>query len=116
MAMLVAPTSSQTGHDLVNGSRHETRGDGRSGETPSAKAALRQWVLERGILYALIQTPILAIIGGTPFVSLVPYPFAALPIFAAFILLPMWISYRKRVSTNPDEPVHHLHRYALFAL
>lgn len=79
-------------------------------------SSLRQWVLERGILYALLQTPILAIIAGTPFMSVVPYPFAMLPILVAFVILPMWIAYRKRVSTNPDEPVHHLHKYALYAL
>jgi hypothetical protein len=83
---------------------------------PSLGHTLRQWALERGVLYALLQTPILAIIGGTPFMSIVPYTFAVLPMFAAFVLLPMWIVYRKRVSTNPDEPVHHLHKYALWSL
>ena len=83
---------------------------------PSVGRSLRDWVLERGVLYALIQTPIMAIIAGTPFMSVIPYTFSVLPMFAAFVILPMWIVYRKRVSTNPDEPVHHLHKYALFAL
>jgi hypothetical protein len=82
---------------------------------PELLAPLRQWVLERGILYALTQTPILAIIGGL-FYRILPYPFMLVPMLAAFVALPIWISYRRRVSTNPDEPVHHLHRYALWAL
>jgi hypothetical protein len=82
---------------------------------PELLAPLRQWVLERGILYALTQTPILAIIGGL-FYRILPYPFMLIPMLAAFVMLPIWISYRRRVSTNPDEPVHHLHKYALWAL
>jgi hypothetical protein len=78
-------------------------------------APLRQWVLERGILYALTQTPILAIIGGV-FYHVLPYQYLVLAIFASLVMLPVWISYRKRVSTNPDEPVHHLHKYAVWAL
>lgn len=76
---------------------------------------LRQWVLERGILYALTQTPILAIIGGA-FYHILPYTFLALAIFASLVMLPIWITYRKSVSTNPDEPVHHLYKYAVWAL
>jgi hypothetical protein len=78
-------------------------------------AALRQWVMERGILYALTQTPILAIIGGV-FYHILPYTFLALTILSSLVLLPIWITYRKRVSTNPDEPVHHLYKYAVWAL
>jgi hypothetical protein len=75
----------------------------------------RDWVLERGILYAMTQTPLLAVVGGF-FYRVAPYRFMLLPLIASFVALPIWISYRRRVSTNPDEPVHHLHRYALWAL
>lgn len=115
MATIVSPPSA--GKPVVTDSSNG--GHGRTGAgspEPSLGSTLKQWVLERGILYALLQTPILAIIGGTPFMSIVPYPFAVLPLFASFVILPMWISYRKRVSTNPDEPVHHLHKYALWSL
>jgi hypothetical protein len=78
-------------------------------------AGLRTWLLERGVLWGLIQTPLLAILGGV-FYHLAPYPFLLTPMLASFVALPIWISWRKRVSTNPDEPVHHLHRYALWAL
>jgi hypothetical protein len=78
-------------------------------------APIKEWVLERGVLYALTQTPILAIIGGV-FYHVLPYHFLVLTVFASLIGLPIWIAYRKSVSTNPDEPVHHLHKYALWAL
>jgi hypothetical protein len=76
---------------------------------------LRQWVLERGVLYALTQTPILAIIGGV-FYRILPYTVLALAMLFSLVALPIWITYRKSVSTNPDEPVHHLYKYALWAL
>jgi hypothetical protein len=77
--------------------------------------SLRGWVIERGILYALLETPILAVLGGF-FYRLVPYPFASLSVLAAFVALPIWVSHRRAVSTDPDEPVHHLHTYAVYAL
>ena len=82
---------------------------------PDLVAPLRQWVLERGILYGLTQTPILAIIGGV-FYHVLPYQFLVLTLFASLVGLPIWITYRKSVSTNPDEPVHHLYKYAVWAL
>jgi hypothetical protein len=82
---------------------------------PAIPAWARTWVLERGILYAMIQTPLLALLAGF-FYRVAPYRFMLLPLLASFVALPIWISYRQRVSTNPDEPVHHLHKYALWAL
>ena len=82
---------------------------------PDVVASFRQWVLERGVLYALTQTPILAIIGGV-FYHVLPYTYLALAMLTSLVLLPIWITYRKRVSTNPDEPVHHLYKYAVWAL
>jgi len=63
----------------------------------------------------MTQTPLLAIIGGF-FYRVAPYRFLLLALIASFVALPIWISYRRRVSTNPDEPVHHLRKYALWAL
>jgi hypothetical protein len=76
---------------------------------------LRDWVLERGVLYVLTGTPIIAIIGGL-FYRILPYRFLLVFVLAAFVILPIWTSYRRRVSTNPDEPAHHLHKYGLWAL
>lgn len=63
----------------------------------------------------MTQTPVLAILGGL-FYRIQPYPFMLLPTLASFVAVPIWISYRKEVSTDPEEPVHHLHKYALWAL
>jgi hypothetical protein len=76
---------------------------------------LWQWVLERGVLYVMTGTPIIAIIGGL-FYRVLPYPFLLVLVLASFVALPIWITYRRRVSTNPDEPVHHLYKYGLWAL
>lgn len=78
-------------------------------------SSLRGWVLERGILYALLETPVLAIMGGI-FYRVVPYRYALITILLAFMALPFWVSYRRLVSMSRDEPVHHLHKYALYSL
>jgi len=80
-----------------------------------AVGGVLEWLLKRGILWGMTQTPLLAILGGV-FFHIAPYPFMALPMLASFVALPMWVSYRKKVSIDPDEPVHHLHKYALWAL
>src|SRR6266496_638038 len=80
-----------------------------------APGGIREWVLKRGILWGMTQTPLLAILGGI-FFHIAPYRFLMLPMLASFIALPVWVAYRKKVSTDPDEPVHHLHKYALWAL
>jgi len=81
----------------------------------SPVAPFRQWLLERGVLAVLVGTPIVAIIGGL-FYRVMPYPFLMTAVLAAFVAMPIWTTWRRRVSTNPAEPVHHLHKYALWAL
>lgn len=76
---------------------------------------IREWLLKRGILWGMTQTPLLAILGGV-FFHIGSYRFLVLPMLVSFIALPVWVAYRKKVSTDPDEPVHHLHKYALWAL
>ena len=78
-------------------------------------SSVRRWVLERGILYALLEAPILATISGI-FYRVVPYRYALITILFAFMALPFWVSYRKQVSINREEPVHHLHKYTLYSL
>jgi hypothetical protein len=82
---------------------------------PSLFNGFKEWLLKRGILFGLLQTPILAFFVGTLF-RFVSTQFATFIILIAFILLPLWITYRKRVSTDPTEPVHHLPKFALYAL
>jgi hypothetical protein len=82
---------------------------------PRAADGIREWLLKRGILWGMTQTPLLAILGGV-FFHIAPYRFLLLPMLVSFIALPVWVAYRKKVSTDPDEPVHHLHKYALWAI
>ncbi|HYS38537.1 MAG TPA: hypothetical protein VEO01_23205 [Pseudonocardiaceae bacterium] len=84
-------------------------------QPPSIVGDFRQWLLERGVLAVLIGTPIVAIIGGI-FYRVMPYPFLLCAVLAAFVILPIWTTWRRRVSTNPAEPAHHLNKYALWAL
>ncbi len=77
--------------------------------------SIRGWVLERGILYGLLETPILAIMGGV-FYRVIPYRYALISVLLAFMALPLWISYRKTAASDPADPVHHLPRYAIYSL
>lgn len=78
-------------------------------------SGLKDWIVKRGVLYALTQTPLLAIIGGF-FLKVAPYRVMIFGVLLSFVLLPVWIVHRKTVSQDPTEPVHHLHKYALWAL
>jgi hypothetical protein len=81
----------------------------------SVVSDIREWLLKRGVLWGMTQTPLVAILGGV-FFHVAPYAFLLLPTLVSFVALPIWIAYRKKISTDPDEPVHHLHKYALWAL
>src|SRR5262249_7277719 len=69
---------------------------------------------ERGVLFALTQAPIAAVLGGV-FFRIVDYPVAILAVLLSSVLLPAWIAYRKSRSTDPAQPVHHPPPYLLFA-
>jgi hypothetical protein len=77
--------------------------------------SLKQWLLKRGLLFLLLETPIIAVIGGL-FLQLAPYSLAIVLVLLSFALLPIWISYRRQVSDDPDEPVFHLHKYAMYSV
>jgi len=81
----------------------------------STARSFRGWVLERGILYGLLETPIVAVLAGI-FYRVIPYRYALISVLLAFMALPFWISYRKTTATDPVDPVHHLHRYAIYSL
>jgi hypothetical protein len=89
----------------------------RARSTPNpALRAFGEWVVKRGVLFALIETPIISLFVGM-FFRYTTYPIATVfSVLLAFAILPVWILIRKNQSTDPDEPVHHLHRYALYAL
>jgi hypothetical protein len=78
--------------------------------------AFWQWTVKRGILYALISTPMLSLLIGY-FLRWTNFPTAtAFTVILAFAVLPIWVLYRRSHSDDPAEPVHHLPRYALYAL
>ena len=82
----------------------------------STRSSLGDWIVKRGVLYALTQAPMLALFVGY-FYRFTDFATAnAFTVIVAFALLPIWVLIRKQRSTDPDEPVHHLHKYALWAL
>lgn len=83
---------------------------------PSTTVAIREWIVKRGVLYAMTQAPIFAIVASNLFLGLARYSFTIYAVIFSFAALPVWIAHRKARSTDPDEPVHHLHRYAMCAL
>lgn len=75
----------------------------------------KEWIQKRGFLYLLIQTPLLAIIFGY-FFKLAPFSVLILVVILAFCVVPAWVVHRKTVSQDPDEPVHYLAKFALWAI
>jgi hypothetical protein len=77
---------------------------------------VRQWVLKRGVLYGLTQTPMLALLVGFIF-KWTTYPLAmTFTVLPTTFLLPAWILYRRRVSSDREEPANRFPRLLLWAL
>jgi hypothetical protein len=87
----------------------------KRGETAAPRMTIREWIVQRGVVYVLTQAPVFAIFSGF-FFRIVPFGLAALGEIVAFFLLLIWVVVRRTVSQDPDEPVHHIARYALYAL
>lgn len=84
-------------------------------EAQSAIGRLRLWFLQRGVLYGLTQTPMIALMVGFIF-KWTTYPQATVfLVLPTVVLLPVWILYRRRVSTDQDEPANRFARIALWA-
>ena len=82
----------------------------------SGSKRFRRWFLQRGVLYGLTQVPMIALTVGFIF-KWVSYPLATVFIvLPTVILLPAWILYRRRVSSDPDEPANQFSRLALWAM
>lgn len=97
--------------------RHRALDSVQQATTPRSKAdtdGLKDFLLKRGILFALIQAPILTFFAGF-FFRWTSYTVAVFIVLGSFMLLPAWISYRIGVSDDPDEPVHHLSVYVICA-
>jgi hypothetical protein len=76
---------------------------------------LGSWLLTRGILYALLQAPLFAVLVGY-FFGYVSYPVGAFAVLVSAAILPAWVAWRKQASQDPAEPVHQLTRYARAAI
>ncbi len=76
--------------------------------------AFRTWMVERGVLFLLLLSPVGALFLGLA--RLVPTRVGYLSILLAFLVTPAWVAWRRSVSTDQSEPAFHVHRYALYAL
>lgn len=111
-------TQSHSPEGTTSASGLETAGQGgRRDTSPSSiTAQLRRWFLQRGVLYGLTQTPMIALVVGFVF-KWISYPVATVFfVLPTVILLPVWIIYRRRVSSDPDEPANRFGRLALWAV
>jgi hypothetical protein len=76
----------------------------------------RAWIVKRGILYALTQSPMIALLIGY-FFDWLPFPVAfAVIVIPAFVALPIWVLLRRNRARDGDDPAHHFHQYAVWAL
>ncbi|HEX7942582.1 MAG TPA: hypothetical protein VF488_12295 [Gemmatimonadaceae bacterium] len=87
----------------------------KRGATAAPRMTIREWIIKRGVIYALTQAPVVAIFAGF-FFRIVPFGVAAIGEIIAFFVLWIWVAHRKAVSRDPDEPVHHVTRYALYTI
>lgn len=77
---------------------------------------LREFMLKRGVLYALTQMPMTALLVGY-FFRWTTYSMATVfTVILAFVLLPAWIAYRRSRSDDPDEPANRIGTLLLYAL
>ena len=78
--------------------------------------SIRRWIIKRGILYALTQSPMIALLVGY-FFDWLPFPVAfSVILIPAFVALPIWVLLRRTQSGDADDPAHHFHKYAVWAL
>ena len=89
-------------------------GEGTDDPAPGPRSGSARWLRERGVLFALLLSPVGALFLGL--LRLVPTRVGYLAIMLAFLATPAWVAWRRSVSTDPTEPAFHLHRYALYAL
>jgi hypothetical protein len=87
----------------------------KRGQAAAPRLGIREWIVKRGILYVLTQAPVIGIFCGF-FFRIVPFGTAAIGEIVAFYVLFTWVAHRKGVSIDPDEPVHQLAQYTIWAL
>lgn len=90
------------------------RADGRAAAAKLRRQLLFDWVVQRGVLLALVTAPLASLFLGL--LRITPPRMGYLYILLASTALPAWVAWRRARSTDPTEPAHHFHRYALYSL
>ena len=112
----LSPTEPEPGSGTFAQGNLHARGRNQLVAVNTVTARLRVWFLQRGVLYGLTQTPMIALIVGFIF-KWTTYPLATtFTVLPCLMLLPVWILYRRRVSSDPDEPSNRFPQLALWAL
>jgi len=112
----LTPTEPEPGSGTFAQGNLHARGRNQLVAVNTVTARLRVWFLQRGVLYGLTQTPMIALIVGFIF-KWTTYPLATtFTVLPCLMLLPVWILYRRRVSSDPDEPSNRFPQLALWAL
>jgi hypothetical protein len=78
------------------------------------RRSLSDWVIQRGVLFALVTAPLASLFLGL--FRITTPRLGYLYLLLASIALPAWVVWRRARSTDPTEPAHHFHRYALYSL
>ena len=78
------------------------------------RVSLSDWVVRRGVLFALVTAPLASLFLGL--FRITTPRMGYLYLLLASIALPAWVAVRRARSTDPTEPAHHFHRYALYSL
>jgi hypothetical protein len=88
--------------------------DSRGAAAKPRRQLLFGWVVQRGVLFALVTAPLASLFLGL--LRITPPRIGYLYLLLASIALPAWVAWRRARSTDPTEPANHFHRYALYAL
>jgi hypothetical protein len=90
------------------------RADAQGAAAKSRRQLLCDWVVKRGVLFALVTAPLASLFLGL--LRITTPRMGYLYLLLASIALPAWVAWRRARSTDPTEPAHHFHRYALYSL
>jgi hypothetical protein len=79
------------------------RADGRGAAAQSRRQLLCDWVVKRGVLFALVTAPLASLFLGL--LRITTPRMGYLYLLLASIALPAWVAWRRARSTDPDEPI-----------
>ena len=88
--------------------------DSREAAAQPRRQVLFDWVVKRGVLLVLVTAPLDSLFLGV--LRITPPRMGCLYLLLASIALAAWVAWRQALSTDPDEPARHFHRYALYSL